>query len=103
MEGQAIDAAQEELITWGLLERDVKGIAWSRRFRGAVMRAAARLAEAERAGEAPEGPPLANAVRAALEDGVLPPDARATPLHEQVLVAVELAALPDVLRGAFGG
>jgi hypothetical protein len=95
---RALAAAEQDLVGWGLLERTEKGPAWTRRFRGAVMREAARLAEEEKAGRKPPGPALANAVRGALKGSELPAGASATEAHEQLLVAVELAALPESLR-----
>jgi hypothetical protein len=102
MDEAALDAAQEELVAWGLLERGPQGLAWSRRFRGAVMREAARLAEEERAQRKPEGHPLANAVRGALRQLELPAGAAATSTHEQLLFAVELAGLPEPVREFLG-
>ena len=102
MDEAALQAAEQELIAWGLLEKGPQGLAWSRRFRGAVMREAGKLAEEERAGRKPEGSPLANTVRGALASSELPPGATATRLHEQLLVAVELAALPEPMRKFFG-
>lgn len=101
MDDAALRAAEDELVAWGLLERGPAGLAWSRRFRGAVMRAAAGLAEVERAGKRPEGGPLANAVRLALQTAELPAGARPAAAHERLLVAVELAALPEGARRFF--
>lgn len=95
-------AAEHDLLAWGLLERGAAGLAWSKRFRGAVMRAAAGLAEVEKSGKRPEGAPLANVVRLALQTSELPRDAAPGPGHEQLLVAVELAALPEGLRKFLG-
>jgi hypothetical protein len=97
----ALGTAEAELVAWGLLERSPK-LAWSRRFRGAVMREAARLAEEEKAGRKPEGSPLATAVRAAMAGSGLPAAASPTRVHEQLLVAVELAALPEPMRRLLG-
>ncbi|MCA1813409.1 MAG: hypothetical protein LC624_05605 [Halobacteriales archaeon] len=103
MDERELGQAQQELIAWGLLEPGALGVSWTRRFRGAVMRAAGELANEERAGRKPEGPPLANAVRAALKMSELPAGAQATRVHEQLLLAVELAALPEPLRDLLGG
>lgn len=99
MDPAHLAAAERDLLAWGYLERaDAGEPAWSRRFRGAVLRAAARLAEEERAGRKPPGHPLENAVRGALTE--LPPPAGAawSATHEKLLVAVELAALPEAVR-----
>lgn len=101
MDEAALRAAEDELVAWGLLERSPTGPAWTRRFRGAVMRAAAGLAEVEKAGPRPEGAPLATAVRVALQTTELPAGAAPHALHEQLLVGVELAALPEGLRKFF--
>lgn len=97
MDEADVDATVSDLRAWDLLEGAPP--AWTRRFRGAVMRAAAALAERERAGERPDGPPLATAVARALASWPLPKGAAARPDHAKVLVAVELAALPAALRG----
>lgn len=103
MDEQALAAAQEDLVSWGLLERGPDGLAWTRRFRGAVMREASRLAEEERAGRKAPGAPLAVAVDAALRAQALPAGASASPTHAKLLYAVELAALPDAVRDIVGG
>lgn len=102
MDEGALRAAEEELLAWGLLERGPQGLGWTRRFRGAVMRAAAGLAEVERSGQRPEGAPLANVVRLALQTAELPPGAAPSRAHEQLLVAIELAALPESMRDLLG-
>lgn len=87
--------AQRDLVEWGLLDVDEKGLAWSRRFRGAVMRAAMKLADEERAGRKPPGHPVENAVALALSDlGA----GNVRPEHAKLLVAVEVAALPEGVR-----
>jgi len=102
MDPEALDAARADLLAWGFLEATPGGPRWSRRFRGAVMREAARLAEAERAGRAPPGHPLAVAVQAAWAATGPPAGAAADALHERLLLAVGLAGLPPALRGAWG-
>lgn len=91
---------QADLVAWELL--DEEGAAWSRRLRGAVMRAASRMAELERQGKKPQGGPLSNAVTEALAEWPLPPGAAAGPAHVRFLVAVELAALPEALWEKLG-
>lgn len=98
MDGAALDAVQEDLVAWGLLEAGPQGPAWTRRFRAAVMREASRLAEEERAGRKPPGHPLENAVAGALRGADLPPGAAPTRAHERYLAAVELAALPEAVK-----
>lgn len=99
MDEAALAKAEEDLVAWGLLERSEAGLSWSRRFRAAVMREAARLAEEERAGRRAEGAPLVVAARLAL--AALQPDATET--HARLLVAVELAALPEAVRAIVAG
>lgn len=102
MDEAALRVAEEDLVAWGLLERGAQGLHWTKRFRGAVMRTAAGLAEVERSGRRPEGPPLATAVQLALQTAELPAGAAPTRAHEQLLVAVELAALPEGMRDLLG-
>lgn len=98
MDEAALRAAETDLLAWGLLEPTPEGPRWTRRFRAGVARAAAGLAEVEKAGKRVEGGPLRNTVRMALQLAELPPGAAPTEMHEQLLVAVELAALPEALR-----
>lgn len=102
MDEAALAKAEEDLVAWGLLERSEAGLSWSRRFRAAVMREAARLAEEERAGRRPAGAPLATAVEGALRALPLPEGAAAGSTHAKLLYAVELAALPDAVRAIVG-
>lgn len=97
-----LDRIQADLVAWALLEPGPDGPAWTRRFRGAVLRAAARLAEEEREGRRPEGAPLEVAVVQALASLDLPAGAVATREHARLLYAVELAALPDAVRAFIG-
>lgn len=97
-----LEDVQRDLVDWGLLEEGERGPAWTRRFRGAVMREAARLAEEERAGRRPEGAPLLTAVTGALAALPLPGGASPGPQHARFLYAVELASLPDGVRRALG-
>lgn len=98
-----LEAVQRDLVEWGLVERAQDGVAWSKRLRGAVMREAARLAQEERSGRAPQGRPLDNAIAGALASWPVPEGAKATPEHARFLAAVELAALPDSVRHTLGG
>lgn len=97
-----LDDVQQELLAWGLIEPGEGGLAWTRRFRGAVMREAARLAEEERAGRKPEGAPLQTAVTGALAALPLPEGASPDLQHARFLYAVELASLPDGVRQLLG-
>ena len=99
---RTLEDVHRELAAWGLVEPGEHGLAWTSRFRGAVMREAARLAEEERAGRKPEGAPLEVAVTAALARFPLPGGAAATAEHVRFLYAVELAALPEAVRRLLG-
>lgn len=99
---RSLEDIQSDLVAWGLLESGEGGPVWTRRFRGGVMREAARLAEEERAGRKPEGAPLENAVAGALASFPLPEGATVTREHSRFLYAVELASLPDAVRHLMG-
>lgn len=101
MDADRLAAIEQDLLQWGLVER-AETLALSRRFRGAVARAAGRLAEEERAGRRPPGPPIENAIALACDDFPLPEGAVLAPDHRKFLVAVELASLPDAVRAAMG-
>lgn len=101
MDDATLTAAEGDLVAWGLLEGDQP--TWTRRFRGAVMRAAGELAARERAGERPDGAPLVNTVTLALASWPLPAGATATETHVRFLVAVELAALPGPVADLLSG
>ncbi|MGQ0534716.1 MAG: hypothetical protein ACT4PT_01440 [Methanobacteriota archaeon] len=104
MDDAELSGAEEDLVAWGLLERGPDGTGWTRRFRGAVMREAGRLSEAERSGAGvPGGPPLAVAIDGALASFPLPPGASLTAAHRRLLFAVELVRLPEPLRRLLGG
>lgn len=87
---------QADLVAWGLLEAGEPHL--TRRFRGAVARAAGILQEREAAGEAPPGHPLENAIALALEESELPVGAVLEREHRRFLFAVELASLPEAVR-----
>src|SRR5207244_8968028 len=55
---EALERTEADLVAWNLLEPGPP-LVWSRRFRAAVMRAASGLQQAEAAGSAPPGHPLA--------------------------------------------
>lgn len=97
MDETAFAAARAELRDWGVLEPGDGAPAVTRRFRGAIMRAAMRLQEEEKAGRAPDGHPVVRAVADALRAWPLPDGATATPAHERLVAAVELASLPEAV------
>jgi hypothetical protein len=98
----ALARVEGDLIGWGLLER-APSLQLTRRFRGALMRAAAKLQAQEQAsGQPPAENPVARAVEVALEEYPLPPGAVASDAHRRFLVAVEIASLPPAVRGLLG-
>ena len=97
MDEAKLRAAEEDLVAWGLLEPGPAGPALSRRFRGALARAAMALQA-----EAPGGHPVARAIERALADAPLPEGARPEEAHRALLVAVEVASLPPAVRDALG-
>ncbi|HVM44445.1 MAG TPA: hypothetical protein VM582_00815, partial [Candidatus Thermoplasmatota archaeon] len=86
MEPEALEAARRELVAWGVVEPAVPPVL-SRRFRGAIVRAAARLAAEEQRGERRAGDPVRNAIDEALRDHPLPSGAVAGPAHRELLAA----------------
>lgn len=92
---------QGDLVSWGILEPDAP-VRVTRRFRGALMRAAASLQAEEAAGSALPGSAVEAMVRRALEDHEVPTGVRVTATHRSFLVAVQLASLPDAVRQAIG-
>lgn len=102
MDERAIEAARAELVDWGVLEPG-DALALTRRFRGAIMRAAGELQAEEKDGRRPDGHPLEVAIGVALDGYPVPPGAHAGETHRKLLVAIELASLPDAVRGVLDG
>lgn len=100
MEPEAIARLHRDLIEWGVVERDE--IELTRRFRGALVRAAARLQAEERDGARRPGHPVANAVDEALREFPLPPGAVAGAAHRAFLVALHVESLPANVRTFLG-
>jgi hypothetical protein len=99
VEGDDVVAAQVDLVAWGLLEPGAHRL--TRRAQASLARAAQVLREEELAGRARPGNPLVLAAGLAVAE--LAPEALASTLHHQVLAAVELASLPEGVRGMFSG
>ncbi|MES2155157.1 MAG: hypothetical protein V4510_08490 [bacterium] len=91
--------AQADLVAWGLLDDGVP-VQVSRRGRAALARAAAFLREEEVQGRPREGHPLLLTAEIAIA-AALPEGASATVEHHRLLAAVELASLPEGVRGMF--
>lgn len=100
MDDALIARIQGDLIDWGILERERVEV--TRRFRGAIMRAAIELQEQEKSGRRPEGHAVRRAVELALRSYPLPPGAVATPDHESFVIATEVASLPEAVRNFLG-
>lgn len=96
----AMAALQADLVAWGVLESGVPP-RLTRRGRAAMMRAAARLREEELVGAAPIGHPLVQAAALVLDAAA--PEGALTQGHVNFLAAVELASLPEGVRGMFSG
>ena len=102
MDEAALARIEGELVEWGVLERAPE-LQITRRFRGALMRAAARLqAEEQAAGRPPAENPVARAVEVAFSDYPFPPGVIAGDAHRRFLVAVEVASLPPAVRQMLG-
>lgn len=97
----AIARVHADLIDWGILEPDAP-VRITRRFRGALMRAAGELQAEEQSGKKRPGSPVETMVTLALSEYPLPPGASAREPHRKFLVAVQLASLPDAVRGLVG-
>ncbi len=99
MDESNLPRVQADLVAWGLLD-DGPPVQLSRRGRAALARAAAFLREEEVAGRARPGHPLLLTAEIAVAAAV--PEGRiATPEHHRYLAAVELASLPEGVRGMF--
>jgi len=101
MDHERLAAAQAELVAWGLVETGPP-VRLSRRGQAAMARAAAWLRQEELAGRAAQGHPMVLAAEVAV-GAAAPEGARATPDHHRLLAAIELAGLPDGVRGLLSG
>jgi len=97
MDAERIERVADELVAWGVLER-APALAPTRRFRAALARAAASLQAREAAGEPIVGSAIQNVVEVALAAFPLPEGARPSPEHRKLLMAIELASLPEGVR-----
>jgi hypothetical protein len=90
-----------DLVRWHILEPDPP-IRFTRRFRGALARAAAQLQSSQVAGTDPPGDPLTNQVEAALAMFLGARRERATAAHHAFVRAVHLETLPGAVKRALG-
>jgi len=97
---ETIEAVRRDLVTWGVLEPD-DPVRFTRRFRGALARAAASLQGRKEAGEtglrAVEGQ-----VDLALDDLVEADDAGLSDRHRRFVVALQVTSLPPSVRSVLG-
>jgi hypothetical protein len=97
----SIAATHADLVAWGVLEADAP-VRITRRFRGALMRAAGELQAEEQAGKKRPGSPVDIMVRVALDGFPLPEGAELREPHRKFVVAVQLASLPSNIREFVG-
>jgi hypothetical protein len=102
MDVPTIQAAEDELVAWGILER-TPALAPTRRFRGALLRAAATLQAEERAGARRPGHPMEVTVGVALDEFPLPQGALLRREHRLLLVGLQIAGMPDEIRALLDG
>lgn len=91
----------EDLVAWEVLEPDAP-IRFTRRFRGALARAAAELQASERGGQGTGGDAIENQVETALGAFLQPSGKRAGPGHRRFVRAVHVASLPEAVRRILG-
>lgn len=101
MEPAQIEAVQADLVAWAVLEPDAP-VRFTRRFRGALARAAAQLQAAETGGTAPPGSPVERQAEAALAGHLAPEGIAAGPGHRAFVVAVHVTSMPDAVRKLLG-
>jgi hypothetical protein len=92
---------QRDLVAWDVLEPEPP-IRFTRRFKGALTRAAAQLQAAEQSGQAVTGHPLQNQVEVALAGFLEGKEGEAGREHRQFVVAVHLESLPAAVRRLLG-
>lgn len=96
MDETLVRAAQDDLRDWGIVEEGPP-LQPTRRFRAAMMRAAASLQAEEKEGKKRAGHPIEVTVIEALRQHPLPPGAQLRREHELFVVALQLASLPDAV------
>ena len=101
MDAAHLHGIERDLVAWGVLE-DEGAVQATRRFRAAMMRAAAALQANEKSPGQPSGHPVENVVRLALSDWTLPAGAILTSTHVAFVVALEIESLPPAVRELLG-
>lgn len=98
METARLEAVHEDLVRWGVVEAGTP-VVFTRRFRGALARAAAVLQEGEKRGEKPQGEPLRRQVEVALAQFT---KGAALADHATFCVALHVSTLPEAVRRLLG-
>lgn len=92
---------RQDLVAWGVLEPDAP-IRFTRRFQGALARAASALQAVEQAGQGASGDVVGHQVDAALGTFLGESGGEVGPGHRAFVRAVHLASLPDAVRRILG-
>ena len=90
-----------DLVEWGVIEAEGP-IRFTRRFRGALARAAAGLQAAEQGGQGTAGDPLNHQIETALSEFLAPLGTRAGLGHRAFVRAVHVSSLPEAVRRILG-
>lgn len=91
----------QDLVEWGILEAEAP-IRFTKRFQGALARAASELQRLEASGTLVGGNAIANQVEAALAAHVRGKGKKVGLGHRRFVVAVHLAGLPEAVRRVLG-
>jgi hypothetical protein len=91
----------QDLAEWGILESDAP-IRFTKRFQGALARAAAQLQQLEASGAPLGGNAVENQVEAAMAAHLKGKGKRVGLGHRRFVVAVHLAGLPEAVRKVLG-
>jgi hypothetical protein len=91
----------KDLAEWGILEADAP-IRFTKRFQGALARAASQLQQLEASGTPLGGNAVENQVEAALAAHVKGKGKKVGLGHRRFVVAVHLAGLPEAVRKILG-
>ena len=90
-----------DLVEWGILEPDAP-IRFTKRFQGALARAAAQLQEIEASGAPLGGNAVENQAEAALAAHLQGKGKKVGLGHRRFVVAVHVAGLPEAVRKILG-
>lgn len=102
MDEPGVEATLDRLIAWGLVEDVAGDLRPTRRWNAKLMAAAEKLNLLAAKGQAPEGRPLALAVRHALAAENLVTDEAAFREAAEVLLMLELSRMPPSKRAQAG-